>query len=158
MKKNVFVYWIVLFLLIVGFNGCIDLDKENNVIDQDVDLLMEDDYIIEIIENDSINNSILVDVINKESIKVKIVSGEKLGCSSLSYSFKAILLDGNSNYKEYYWDFGDNTNSTERNTDHIYENMGKYLVVLTVFDDIGNIGIAEKELNVVSSVCYICKL
>ena len=76
----------------------------------------------------------------------------------LSYSFKAILLDGNSNYKEYYWDFGDNTNSTEKNTDHIYKNMGKYLVVLTVFDDIGNIGIAEKELNVVSSVCYTCKL
>ena len=158
MKKHLIVYGIVIILLIVGFNGCIDSDKENNVIDQDVDLLMEDDYNIEINENDSINNSILINEIYNESIKVKIVSGEKLGCNSLSYSFKGIILDNNSNFLSYYWDFGDKTNSTEKNTDHIYKNMGKYLIVLTVYDDIGHIGIAEKELNVVPSVCYTCKL
>ena len=120
--------------------------------------MIEDDYTIENNENDSINNSILVNEIYNESIKVKIVSGEKVGCNSLSFSFKAIILDDNSNFLSYYWDFDDNTNSTEKNTDHIYKNMGEYLVVLTVFDDIGNIGIAKKELNVVPSVCYTCKL
>ena len=81
--------------------------------------------------------------------KNKIVSGARVGCNSFSYSFKGIILD-NSDIIEYYWDFGDNSTSIEKNPDHIFKNSGRYLVVLSVFDDVGNFGITKKEINVVN--------
>jgi PKD repeat protein len=158
MKKHLIVYGVVIIILIVGFNGCIESEKDNEGNNQYVDELPEDDNNIENNENDNINNSILINETYIESIKVKIISGEKLGSNSLSYSFKGIILDNNSNYMDYFWDFGDNSTSEVKNIDHIYKKSGKYLVMLTVFDDIGNIGIAEKELNVFPIVCYTCNL
>ena len=39
---------------------------------------------------------------------------------------------------EWYWDFGDGSNSTEQNPVHTYLLTGKYNVTLTVTNDMGN--------------------
>lgn len=37
----------------------------------------------------------------------------------------------------YYWDFGDDTTSTEQNPIHSYSNPGEYTIILTVTDNVG---------------------
>lgn len=40
---------------------------------------------------------------------------------------------------EFYWEFGDNTTSSNYNTTHIYNYPGKYMVLLTVIDNENNV-------------------
>jgi PKD repeat protein len=49
--------------------------------------------------------------------------------------FKDNSTDPDGTIVSYYWDFGDGTNSTERNPEHRYYVSGKYEVTLTVTDD-----------------------
>ncbi|MCD6572152.1 MAG: PKD domain-containing protein [Thermoplasmata archaeon] len=49
--------------------------------------------------------------------------------------FKDASVDSDGSIVSYYWDFGDGTNSTERNPKHRYYVSGKYEVTLTVTDD-----------------------
>jgi PKD repeat protein len=39
---------------------------------------------------------------------------------------------------KWYWDFGDGTNSTERNPKHVYRTMGNFTVSLTAWNDMGS--------------------
>ncbi|MBU1018801.1 MAG: PKD domain-containing protein [Patescibacteria group bacterium] len=43
--------------------------------------------------------------------------------------------DGSSRKLDYSWDLGDNTNSTEKKVTHTYDEVGKYIVTLTVTDE-----------------------
>jgi len=42
---------------------------------------------------------------------------------------------GDANITSSYWDFGDDTNSTEQNPEHMFEAAGTYTVTLTVTDE-----------------------
>jgi phosphatidylserine/phosphatidylglycerophosphate/cardiolipin synthase-like enzyme len=54
--------------------------------------------------------------------------------TSEDVQFTDMSFDLDDNISQYYWDFGDGTNSTEQNPIHIYLNEGTYNVVLTVSD------------------------
>ena len=57
-----------------------------------------------------------------------------------AYPLQEITFDGSGSYGlegdivEYFWDFGDGTNSTGVTTTHSYSHIGKYTVTLTVTD------------------------
>jgi phosphatidylserine/phosphatidylglycerophosphate/cardiolipin synthase-like enzyme len=53
---------------------------------------------------------------------------------SQGLQFTDMSFDKDNNILQYYWDFGDGTNSTEQNPIHLYESEGTYNVVLTVSD------------------------
>lgn len=53
-------------------------------------------------------------------------------CSVCYGSTPIQFINLSSNAISYHWDFGDGTNSTEKNPSHIYTAPGSYLVVLTV--------------------------
>jgi len=48
----------------------------------------------------------------------------------------------------WYWEFGDGATSTEQNPEHAYTEEGKYEVVLTVIDDIGNTAEDDTEAEI----------
>jgi phosphatidylserine/phosphatidylglycerophosphate/cardiolipin synthase-like enzyme len=54
--------------------------------------------------------------------------------ASEGVQFTDMSFDMDNNILQYYWDFGDGTNSTEQNPIHLYEKEGTYNVVLTVSD------------------------
>jgi phosphatidylserine/phosphatidylglycerophosphate/cardiolipin synthase-like enzyme len=54
--------------------------------------------------------------------------------SSQAVSFNDISYDSDSNIINYYWDFGDGTNSTEQNPTHTFMEEGIYIVRLMVSD------------------------
>jgi PKD repeat protein len=49
------------------------------------------------------------------------------------------------------WDFGDGTNSTEKNPVHIYKKPGTYTVNLTVWNDLGSDTFSKNNLVSISS-------
>jgi outer membrane protein assembly factor BamB len=48
----------------------------------------------------------------------------------------------------WYWDFGDNTTSTEQNPTHAYASLGEYTVTLTVTDSTGDVATDETSVSV----------
>ena len=55
------------------------------------------------------------------------------GVVPLSIQFTSLSQDAT----EWYWDFGDGTNSTEKNPMHTYSSAGTYIVKLTVSNEYG---------------------
>ncbi len=53
----------------------------------------------------------------------------------MTIEFKDRSWDPDGNITSWHWNFGDNTNSTERNPTHIFAEPGTYTVFLTVTDD-----------------------
>jgi PKD repeat protein len=51
--------------------------------------------------------------------------------------FNSTSFDMDGSIESYFWEFGDGGNSTQENTTHYYENIGEYLVILTVTDNDG---------------------
>jgi len=75
--------------------------------------------------------------IGTDTIHIKVIMPQKpiaafepdtVGCSPLLVDFKNLSVYGES----YSWDFGDKTNTTEKNPSHIYNLPGNYIVKLTV--------------------------
>jgi hypothetical protein len=64
----------------------------------------------------------------------------KILAPSEGYVGQEILFDGSQSFDpnddplDFYWDFGDGVTSTSKTTSHIYQNLGEYLVTLTVDD------------------------
>jgi hypothetical protein len=64
----------------------------------------------------------------------------KITSPSEGYVGQEILFDGSQSFDpnddplDFYWDFGDGVTSTSKTTSHIYQNLGEYLVTLTVDD------------------------
>ncbi len=52
---------------------------------------------------------------------------------SISFSSEG-TIDPDKDKLSYFWDFGDDTNSTEKNPTHSYQSAGTYFVTLTVYD------------------------
>ncbi|ETR66092.1 MAG: hypothetical protein OMM_05807 [Candidatus Magnetoglobus multicellularis str. Araruama] len=65
-----------------------------------------------------------------------IATGSRTGQSPLSVSFEN--QSEIENATDYFWDFGDGTNSTGQTPTHIYTSAGVYAVTLTVFDNDNN--------------------
>jgi len=58
--------------------------------------------------------------------------------------------DVDGNITSWYWDFGDNTNSTERNSIHTFAEFGTYTVTLTITDDQGSSNTRSQTFTVPS--------
>ncbi len=58
--------------------------------------------------------------------------------------------DADGNIISWHWNFGDNTNSTEQNPTHIFEEPGTYAVALTVTDDQEGSSISSQTFTVPS--------
>ena len=60
-----------------------------------------------------------------------------IGYPPLNASFTDLTEVENTNIKDWYWQFGDGTSSTEQNPQHTYHLPGSYTVTLTVNTDAG---------------------
>ncbi len=56
---------------------------------------------------------------------------------SMTIKFEDRSWDPDGKITSWYWDFGDNTNSTEQNATHTFAEAGTYTVTFTVTDDQG---------------------
>ena len=61
-------------------------------------------------------------------------------------------IDPEGKMLKYSWDFGDGNMSTQYSPDHVYENVGTYLVKYSVIDDEGEEDIKEKEIEIFSKI------
>lgn len=73
--------------------------------------------------------------------------GPYTGIVNQTIEFNGSATGGVENYS-WYWEFGDGTNSTEQNPQHIYNTTGNYSAVLTVTDDEGTIAMATAEVEI----------
>lgn len=73
----------------------------------------------------------------------------------ITFEDKSTAYDGIVSWS---WDFGDGTNSNERNPSHYYNNNGTFSVKLTVVDRDGSIGISEKQISVKDTSPIIVKI
>jgi PKD repeat protein len=144
---------LIIFLLVIS--GCFETEFQNDLNNQEYDFPTEN-YITITNENNTNNNSKLNNEVNIETIKLKIVYGEICNSKSLSYSFRAVILENGSNSMTYDWDFGDNTSSQDRNPTHNYKKSGKYIVKLMISDKLGKIGTALREINVIPNRSCPC--
>ena len=89
-------------------------------------------------DGDSDDDSITVPVVVTNQPPIADAGGPYFG-----YVDKEILFDGSNSTDpdgeiiSYFWDFGDDTNSTGIIADHTYKKDGTYPVILTVTDDQG---------------------
>jgi len=60
--------------------------------------------------------------------------------------FTDTSTDEDGTIAEWYWEFGDDTNSTEQNPEHTYTEIGTYTVKLTVTDNEGATDALEKSV------------
>jgi PKD repeat protein len=65
-------------------------------------------------------------------------------CDPLAVKFTDLSTAGSNNITDWYWDFGDGTNSTDQHPIHIYT-TGTYNVTLTVTDEHGCSGTKTEE-------------
>ena len=87
------------------------------------------------------NGSVAVD---NTTVKISPNTNQKptanISIPSNGYSISEILFssagssDPDGDILNYYWSFGDETNSTEENPTHIYQSEGTYIVTLKVSD------------------------
>lgn len=56
--------------------------------------------------------------------------------------------DDDGTVSEWFWDFGDNSTSTDKNPKHTYTTKAEYTVSLTVTDDKGGTGTVSKSINI----------
>jgi PKD repeat protein len=59
-------------------------------------------------------------------------ASQTVGDPPLTVQFTDLSLPGDQPIESWFWDFGDNTTSTDRNPVHVYEQNGLYSVSLTV--------------------------
>jgi gliding motility-associated-like protein len=59
------------------------------------------------------------------------INDSLLNCNQRKYQFNALVANEESEFYEYKWDFGDGTNSTIRNPEHIFQSTGIFKVLLT---------------------------
>lgn len=58
--------------------------------------------------------------------------------TSQQFTIQIINNSSNLSSHSYFWDFGDDSSSTDRNPTHEYDNFGSYNVCLTVYDSVMN--------------------
>jgi uncharacterized delta-60 repeat protein len=82
---------------------------------------------------------------------IAVLSADELsGNAPLTVNFSSAgSSDPDGNIVSYFWDFGDQTTSTEANPSHIYSNAGSYTAVLKVFDN-GGASAQDSAMIVVS--------
>lgn len=73
------------------------------------------------------------------------------GKAPLTIRFDGSGYDHDGYVASYHWDFGDGSKSDKKNPEHSYEEIGKFIVHLTVTDDDGQIGIDTLEINVIKN-------
>lgn len=66
----------------------------------------------------------------------------------LEASFTDVSSDGEGKITSWNWDFGDGSQSSEQNPEHIYIASGTYVVTLTVLDEAGQPADVIKELRI----------
>ncbi len=79
------------------------------------------------------------------------VAAFQQACSGLDCAFSDLSSDSDGTLLSWAWSFGDGVTSADRHPSHIYATAGTYGVTLTVSDDGGGVGVASREVTVVSS-------
>jgi len=80
-----------------------------------------------------------LDLVENKSPSASCSANPTTGYMPLNVSFQGSGYDTDGPIVDWHWDFDDGSNSTEQNPNHIYNEIGTYTVVLTVFDDDGAI-------------------
>jgi PKD repeat protein len=111
-------------------------------------------YLVHLTVTDSSSHTagsaeLAVTVVSGSEMVVEISSNEEAGNAPLTIKFDADVIKGTAPF-EYYWTFGDGTNSTEPSPNHTYAEPGKYFVNLTVMDANSNVSISN-QLTVIAS-------
>lgn len=83
------------------------------------------------------------------SAPVPVISCDYTMAMGVEYYIDASRSTDNSEIVSYYFDFGDGTTSTEKKPVHVYEEMGDYVITLTVTDDDGNVSTCTRNVRIV---------
>ena len=98
---------------------------------------------------------IISDHIYEGKINSAPTAGIKLNTQSpkvgTNLFFESDSTDSDGNVVSWYWEFGDNQTSTQRNPSHKYTKADTYVVTLTVMDDYGGRDTATYTVAVESS-------
>jgi parallel beta-helix repeat protein len=92
-----------------------------------------------------------LDVIINLSPTALLQANNTAGSAPLYVHFNGSGIDPDGYIVSYYWDFGDGTNSTEREQLHVYSQAGTFYVELTVTDDRGQSSLAMVTITVIPS-------
>jgi PKD repeat protein len=84
-----------------------------------------------------------------------IVSPTTIGAGDKVY-FTGVATDPDGKVTRYAWNFGDGKTGTGTTTSHVYDVIGSYTVVLTVYDDQGNSSICQATVNVTTGTPPTC--
>lgn len=76
---------------------------------------------------------------------VYLIPQTKTSCGEAVFSMQN--SSSNPTGSTYYWDFGDNTSSTDENPTHVYNQSGSYQVVLTVTSPFGCVNSNQTYMN-----------
>jgi len=107
----------------------------------------ENTYVPTASEDYSVYMTYYINFTNKAPV-ANITTNRTSGYAPLGVTFSANGIDTDGIISAWSWNFGDSTSSTQRNTTHMFNNPGKYLVVLTVTDNDGATGKKNVTINV----------
>ena len=82
-----------------------------------------------------------------------VVSGDRAYAGKITTLDATSTTDSDSSEFEYYWDFGDGSYSytTTPLSQHVYDEVGEYIALLTVKDNTGNVDTSRLEIEVVNA-------
>ena len=90
-------------------------------------------------DNDNATGTDTVTIIVNEPTNkpptASIIPDKNTGTAPLTVSFTGSGTDSDGTVVSYYWSFGDNSTSTDKDPTHTFENAGTYSITLTVSDN-----------------------
>ena len=107
-------------------------------------------YRIDTLDNSGNVSSVFTNTVTTDNLRlpVAVISCNTVMEAGVEYEFDASLSTASAEIASYVFDFGDGTTATGNRHVHSYEELGTYIVSLTVTDVDGNVGIASRTITV----------
>ena len=99
--------------------------------------LSSGNYSVVVTNNEACSYTYNIDIENTEPITADFFHTELYSAIGTPFYFtnRSITTLSDNDDLDYFWDFGDGTNSTEENPNHTYEKAGEYIITLVVSEN-----------------------
>ncbi|UZD23043.1 PKD domain-containing protein [Algoriphagus halophytocola] len=93
-----------------------------------------------------------VELVASFEYNIEVVPGQTVTNSQVGIGDEVMFSDlSQGNPVRWEWDFGDGNTSTEASPNHIYEELGVFIVILRTWDDLGCESTAVMELEIIDN-------